>query len=134
MTKKGKKFICECGYNEVLGREKFVGVMSMDFDGVMNLYEGYKGEEELYDPRPGLEEFILDCKQVGYKTFFVLTARDAKKVKAWLDEYNLTKYFKEVTNVKKPADVYIDDRAIQFKGDFNQTIHDIINFKVHWEK
>ena len=39
----------------------------------------------------------------------------------------------DVTNIKEPAFVYIDDRAIKFDGDFSKTITEIENFKPHWK-
>ena len=47
---------------------------------------------------------------------------------------NIDKYFKDVTNVKYPAYIYLDDRAIKFEGDYNKTLEEIENFTVHWKK
>ena len=38
----------------------------------------------------------------------------------------------EVTNIKYPAIVYIDDRCVQFKGTFKQLIDDLKKFEVYW--
>lgn len=49
------------------------------------------------------------------------------------DENNLDKYFKDVTNIKIPAFLHIDDRAVCFGGDYTQTLSDIKMFKTYWK-
>ena len=51
----------------------------------------------------------------------------------WLINNNLDKFFKDVTNVKLPSYLYIDDRTICFKGDYHKTLEEIENFKVYWK-
>jgi len=51
----------------------------------------------------------------------------------WLIENNIDKYFKEVTNLKLPAYIYIDDRAIKFNGDFKALCNEIAGFLVYWK-
>lgn len=106
--------------------------IAIDFDGVMNKYKGWKGENTLYKPQTNLHHFI---KKV-YKNhdIVIFTCRDVKKVYEWLDEYKLREYILAVTNLKPKALVYIDDRAIQFNGDYDETIEQIQQFKTWWEK
>ena len=49
------------------------------------------------------------------------------------DENNLDKYFKDVTNIKIPSFLHIDDRAVCFGGDYTQTLSDIKMFKTYWK-
>ena len=58
---------------------------------------------------------------------------NAKLAVKWLIKNNIDKYFKNVTNIKNPAYIYLDDRAIQFKGNFKETLKDIENFKVYYK-
>ena len=51
----------------------------------------------------------------------------------WLIENDIDKYFKNVTNIKIPSYLYVDDRTICFKGDFNKTFNEIIKFKPYWK-
>ena len=51
----------------------------------------------------------------------------------WLIENKIDKYFKDVTNVKIPAYLHIDDRAVCFKGDYTKTLQDVENFSVYWK-
>ncbi len=43
----------------------------------------------------------------------------------------MDKYFKDVTNVKTSAYLYLDDRAIGFSGDYQNTLKLIEDFKVY---
>lgn len=43
-------------------------------------------------------------------------------------------FFKNVTNVKTPAYIYLDDRALKFNGDYGKTLNEIENFNVYWKK
>ena len=38
-----------------------------------------------------------------------------------------------ITNVKLPSFLYIDDRCICFKGKYAETLEEIKNFKVYWK-
>lgn len=103
----------------------------LDFDGCMNLYKGYNGPDQLYLPAPGVEKFL---KELNKRTddLVIFTARDKNKVWEWLHKYGLEVYVNNVTNTKIPAILYIDDRAIKFNGNFQETIQEVKEFKVHW--
>lgn len=107
-----------------------MSVICVDFDGVLNTYTGYRGDDELFEPKPGAEDFLRVLNQKG--TVVIHTARDSQKVKKWLKQYHLDRYIHSVTKEKVPAIVYIDDRAIQFKGCFVETLQELESFKVHW--
>ena len=55
------------------------------------------------------------------------------EINEWLIKNKLNNYFEEVTNVKPIAYIYLDDRAINFKGNYNKTLEEINNFKVYWD-
>ena len=48
-------------------------------------------------------------------------------------ENNLDKFFKDVTNIKIPSFLYIDDRAVCFKGNYQETLNEVKNFRVYWK-
>jgi len=98
--------------------------LALDFDGVINSYvSGYLPGDDSYLPDPptkGAKEFILKAMECFEEVIIVSTrARTAKGVMAmheWLRKYdlpNLNIFFE-----KLPATVYLDDRAILFKGKF----------------
>lgn len=52
----------------------------------------------------------------------------------WIKENRLDKYIKDVTNNKIPAFLYIDDRSINFNGNYEELICKINTFRPYWEK
>lgn len=41
-------------------------------------------------------------------------------------------FIEDVTNVKEPAYLYLDDRCICFEGDFCKAADEIDSFKTYW--
>lgn len=103
----------------------------IDFDGVMNTYDGWKGDDELFQPREGLEDFLMKLSQ--HFKLVVLSTRNAKKIWEWLFDHHLEIYIEDVTNEKVPAIAYLDDRGVCFTGDFSAALEALLNFKTHWE-
>ena len=104
----------------------------IDFDGVLNNYTGWTGDKNLSTPKVGAKDFLEKLSK-SYE-IYIFTTRDRETVYKWLIRYYLDDYIEDVTNIKEPAFVYIDDRSIKFDGDYFKTITDIENFKPHWQK
>ncbi len=51
----------------------------------------------------------------------------------WLNENNLNEFIDDITNIKKPSYLIIDDRCINFDGNYDDLIDKINHFKV-WYK
>jgi hypothetical protein len=107
-------------------------VVCVDLDGVLNLFDGWKGADYFHPPRPGAERFLRRLWKHNFR-IIVFTVRWPEHVEDWLRHYGLKRYVHEVTGRKPPAHVYIDDRAICFRGDFDKTMREIAAFKAHWE-
>lgn len=119
-------------FSEILKGDKMPKILLIDLDGVLNTYNGNYSESEIAPPREGVNEFLKAISQT-YK-IEIFTVRDKKSTQKWLEKYNLSQFISNITNVKNPrASIIIDDRALQFKGDFQQTLQDITNFKPHWK-
>ena len=104
----------------------------VDLDGVLNEYGKEKFDENFIpEMKQGAEEFLQELSKEG--ELYLFTTRNPQFAKKWLKDNGIDKYFADVTNTKIPAFVYIDDRAICFKGDYNKTLQDIKNFKVYWK-
>lgn len=103
----------------------------IDFDDVLNTYNGWKGNEELFKPLADTKEFFKKLS----KTYeiYIFTTREKGNVCKWLIRYHLEVYITGVTNIKEPAYVYIDDRAIKFEGDYKKILEEIEDFKPHWK-
>lgn len=101
----------------------------VDFDGVLNEYNGYE-EGNLGKPLSGSQDFIKElCRK--YKVV-ILTSRPKEQVIDWLNNNGFPSM--GVTNRKVPAVAYIDDRAIQFNGNYKKVISQLKNFKPYWVK
>lgn len=103
----------------------------LDFDGVLNNYKGWKGEEFLSEMKDGCPEFLKQLSQTYNIT--ILTSRNVSLVENWLKNYGVLGYIKAVTNKKIPAVLYIDDRALRFNGNYEELLSDIKEFTPYWK-
>lgn len=103
----------------------------IDFDGVLNNYKGYDGDN-LGTPRPGAKEFLEQLNQEYSIT--IHSVRRYSKIITWLTEYGLIMYVDNVTSYKVPATAYIDDRGINFDGDYEKALRKVKDFKPYWKE
>ena len=103
----------------------------IDLDGDLNMYEGKYDENKLPKLRQGAREFVQKLN-IDYD-LVLFTTRNNLEATKWLIENKMDKYFKDVTNVKEPAYIYLDDRAIGFNGDYQNTLTQIEDFKTYWK-
>jgi len=110
----------------------------LDFDGVCNTYIGWKGEEELYSPQPGLEQFIKAIIATDRRVA-IFSTRTPERLEAWFLHWlpSLVDAIRTQDIIfpprKPPADCYVDDRAIRFNGSFEDILPTVLNFKAYWE-
>jgi len=104
----------------------------VDLDGVLNTFDRWQSPEYFHPIRPGAREFLIRLRQHGYRVV-VFTVRWHEWVRRWLEENGLGEYVDEVTDRKPPAEVYLDDRAVCFQGDFDEAYRQIVNFRPYWE-
>ncbi len=103
----------------------------VDFDGVINNYTGWR-DGELFEPRDGALDFIQKIS-VDYE-IWIFTVRDPETIWKWLIKYHFDPFIQDVTNKKEPAHLYIDDRGVNFNGDYEKLKHDMTHFKPYWQK
>mgnify|MGYP003131247335 CR=1 FL=1 len=103
--------------------------IAIDFDGVIHRYsKGFQGLDNAYDPpMPGALESIKELKKHGYR-LIIVSSRPVPPILEWLDKYEMSEYFDEVTNIKQPARYYIDDHAIRFEKDISTNWEDTMTF------
>jgi hypothetical protein len=107
-------------------------IACVDFNGVLDAYTGWHGSEHFDPPREGAREFLASLRARGYR-LVIFTSRYDRDVWAWLESYALHDLVDEVTDRKPAAHVFIDDRAVCFRGDFAATLRDVEAFAAHWE-
>jgi len=105
----------------------------VDLDGVLNLFDRWVSPEHFHAPRPGAREFLSVLRARGYRVV-VLTVRWHEWVSRWLQENGMSDFVDEVTDRKPPAVAYIDDRAVCFRGDFEDTLQAVASFRPFWEE
>ena len=104
----------------------------VDLNGVLDVYTGWKNPDHWDAPRAGAREFLEQLRANGFDVV-VFTTRHPAGVRGWLREHGLLDLVGAITRRKPPAHVFIDDRAICFKGDFGDAVRQAVAFKAHWE-
>ena len=119
-----------CLLNTAESKEYMKKTIAIDLDGVLDNYTKYT--DDIPPIKHGAKEFIIKLSKDYELVLF--TTRSPKEATMWLISNKIDKYFKDVTNVKLPAYIYLDDRSIQFQGDYNKTLGEIEKFKVYWKE
>ena len=108
-------------------------IVCVDLNGVLDAYAGWRGPEHWDPPRPGAANFLQQLNDRGFRVV-IHTTRWRDDAERWLREHDLLRFVDEVTDRKVAAHVFVDDRAVCFRGDFDQTLREIDSFRAHWEK
>jgi FMN phosphatase YigB (HAD superfamily) len=102
-----------------------------DIDGVLNTYDGTYNESYIPPIKEGAYELIKDLS-ADYK-IIIFTTRNTLIASKWIIENKLDKFVENVINIKEPAYLLIDDRCINFNGNYEELKCKIKNFKA-WYK
>jgi len=112
--------------------------IAIDFDGVINSYSsGWKGVKQTDRPVTGSADAIKELISQGNKVIIFSTRANNS-----VGRYIIRKYISamglpdtvKITAIKPPADVYIDDRALNFNGNWKETVIEAENFKPYMQK
>ncbi len=117
---------------ESIGIERSIKTICLDFDGVVHSYRsGWQGETNIPDPPiHGVREAIRHLRKryrVVIHSSRSATEEGCTAIQQWLKRHDIE--VDDVCRHKPPATVYVDDRAIQFSGDWEQTIGAINDFR-----
>jgi len=104
----------------------------IDLDGVLNEYgkEPYD-ENSIPDIKDGAVDFIKELNKIA--ELYLFTSRNLMLSTKWLIKNKIDQYFKDVTNIKIPSYLYIDDRCICFQGNYDKTLNAAKQFEVYWK-
>ena len=110
-------------------------VICLDFDDVINDYDTWENEGYIKikgEPIAGIKKAIAQFKKAGC-TILVHSVRcghigGANAISDYLAKHNIP--VDAVCHNKPPADIYVDDKAITFKGKWNKSmIQNVLKFK-----
>jgi hypothetical protein len=114
-------------------RNPAVPIVCVDLNGVLDEYTGWKTPGHFDPPRAGAADFLEALARLGFDVV-VFTTRHPAGVRAWLRRHGLMRHVGAITNRKPPAHVFVDDRAVCFRGDFARTLRSVAAFRAHWEE
>lgn len=114
--------------------------VAVDLDGVLADYtDGWLGDDVIGLPIPGAKVALDELKRAGW-TIIIYTSRPATAtLKQWLEKHKIPydainfepgdkePWGKGVRKVR--AHVYVDDRAVTFRGDWQKTLLDILDHR-----
>ena len=112
--------------------KKFKKTILIDLDGVLNEYEGKFDKDFIPPIKLGAKEFLEKLAQEFDLKLF--TTRNKILATKWLIENNIDNLFDDITSNKELAWVYIDDRCINFDGNFDNLTNSIKSFKPWYKK
>ena len=114
----------------------------IDFDGVIHDYsKGYEGKDVFGEMIKGADTATKVLKKKGWTIIIFTTRPDTDALRKWLKDHDVSfDYINE--NPDQPvdsgdkskliADIYLDDRAICFSGQWDWVINDIASF-IPWQ-
>ncbi len=114
-------------------------VIAFDFDGVLASYSGFISKENIQEPNPEVVKAMHLLKEKGCKILLHSTRGD-EFLKNYCEQFSIpVDYINHRSDVKgdnpgKPiAFVYVDDRAICYRGENAEAlVSQIENFKPYW--
>jgi hypothetical protein len=117
---------------ESLGIERSEKTICLDFDGVIHAYTSpWQGVAVIPDPPiHRVDEAIVRLRKryrVVVHSSRCCSADGITAIQNWLAKHNIE--VDEVCQHKPPAMVYVDDRAIRFTGDWDETMSAINDFR-----
>jgi len=116
-------------------------IVAFDFDGVIASYNGFIAKDNVKEPHVEVLKAIETLKKRGYK-ILIHSTRGDKFLQKYCEEFSIPFDYinrhldHEGENPGKPiAFVYVDDRAVCYKGQTSEElVSEIINFKPYWQK
>jgi len=108
-------------------------VVAVDLDGTILRFDGWKGQKHFGEPLPGAKEALFELKRRGFIVVIWTTRKNIEDIKRVLAKYGIPfDYINE--NPHQPpdcggkiyADFYVDDRAVEFNGNWDTVLRKIL--------
>lgn len=120
-----------------MSNKKYVCI---DLDGTIAHYKEWQGEKFFGDPVEGVQDALEQLRKDGWKIIIYTTRSNGALVEGYLKKHSIpfdhVNYNpdqpKNAIGGKPYADVYVDDRGIQFNGNWSVTLNEVRHF-APWE-
>jgi len=120
-----------------MSHQKYVCV---DLDGTIAHYKGWVSETHFGEPITGVHEALEKIRSGGWKIIIHTTRGNRTLIREYLEKHTIPfDYINEnpdqppgASDGKPIAEAYVDDRGIQFNGDWAVTVEEILKF-IPWE-
>lgn len=104
--------------------------IAIDFDGVLAHYiPGMASRDEQGLPIQHARKVLKQLKLCGYNIIIWTSRPITRSLKSWFHDYDIPC---DKIIQKPDCSLFIDDRAISFQGDWNETLQEIEQFKEWW--
>jgi hydroxymethylpyrimidine pyrophosphatase-like HAD family hydrolase len=120
---------------------KKLRTFAFDFDGVIARYDGKFKKELFGKPNKEVVKAIRILKKQGHRILVYSTRGSSflkkycKKYKIPIDYFNENPHYNQENKGKPLASVYLDDRAVCYKGQNAKRIVSLLNnFEVYYKK
>lgn len=116
-------------------------IIAFDFDGVLATYNGFVAKDNIKEPNVEVVRAMETLQKQGYK-ILIHSTRGDEFLKKYCGQFSIPFDYinrhmeREGENPGKPiVFVYVDDRAICYKGQTTEVlVSEIENFKAYWQK
>ncbi len=117
--------------------------IAIDFDAVVSEYYGWQGKGVFGVPVKGAKESLDWLKQAGYRVIINTSRQETWLIAEYMEKHSIPYDYinfnpenvrLHLSPVKVVADVYIDDRALRFDGNWKKTLLEAVHFKPWWKK
>jgi hydroxymethylpyrimidine pyrophosphatase-like HAD family hydrolase len=95
-----------------------------DFDGTLAEYDSWRGHGKFGELDPRAIRLLRNLANRGFRIVVLTARKETEFIKTYLDKNKVK--VAEVTNVKPIALAYIDDRAVEWKGDAGKALERVL--------
>lgn len=115
-------------------------VLAVDLDGTLLKYDKFRGWDHFGEPNEGMIELLEKVREAGWEIAIWSVRKESEEMKSHLAKLNVPydyinwQPWPKDGGPKISADVYLDDRAIQFDGKVAGLLEKILNFETWWKQ